>query len=35
MIHRGLDKAAFAQAWDEGRTLSLDEAVALALDSTA
>jgi class 3 adenylate cyclase len=28
-----LDEAAFAEAWEEGRKLSADEAVALALDS--
>jgi len=28
-----LDEAAFAEAWEEGQRLTLDEAVALALDS--
>ena len=28
-----LDEAAFAEAWEQGRALSLDDAVALALDS--
>lgn len=27
-----LDDAAFGKAWEEGRTLTVDEAVALALD---
>lgn len=31
-IRAHLDEAAFAEAWDEGRALSLDDAVALALD---
>jgi predicted ATPase/class 3 adenylate cyclase len=31
----GLDAAAFAEAWDEGRTLTLEEAVALALGEPA
>ena len=31
MIHTQLDEVTFAAAWDEGRTLSADEAVALAL----
>jgi predicted ATPase len=30
-IRRQLDEAAFAEAWEEGRKLTLDEAVALAL----
>jgi predicted ATPase len=32
-LHTQLDEAAFAAAWEQGRTLTLDEAVALALDS--
>jgi predicted ATPase/class 3 adenylate cyclase len=32
-IHAQLDGAAFAEAWQQGRTLTVDEAVALALDS--
>jgi len=32
-IRAQLDEAAFAEAWEQGRTLTLDEAVALALDS--
>ena len=32
-IRAQLDDAAFAEAWDQGRALTLDEAVALALDS--
>ena len=32
-IHMQLDVAAFAAAWEQGRTLTADEAVALALDS--
>ena len=32
-IRAQLDEAAFAEAWDQGRALTLDEAVALALDS--
>ena len=31
-IHMQLDEAAFAEAWERGRTLTLDEAVAVALD---
>jgi predicted ATPase/class 3 adenylate cyclase len=31
-IHRQLDEAAFAEAWEQGRKLTGDEAVALALD---
>jgi len=31
-IHAELDDAAFAKAWEQGRTLTADEAVALALD---
>ncbi len=32
MIHARLDEAAFAEAWEEGRVLTADEAVALALE---
>ncbi len=32
-IHAQVDEAAFAEAWEQGRTLTADEAVALALDS--
>jgi predicted ATPase len=32
-IRTQLDEAAFAEAWEQGRALTLDEAVALALDS--
>ena len=32
-IHAQLDDAAFAEAWDQGRALTADEAVALALDA--
>ena len=32
-IHAQLDQAAFAEAWEQGRALTADEAVALALDS--
>jgi predicted ATPase len=32
-IRAGLDDAALAEAWEEGRALTLDEAIALALDS--
>ena len=32
-IRTQLDDAAFAEAWEQGRALTLDEAVALALDS--
>ncbi len=31
VIRTQLDEAAFAEAWEEGRTLTVDEAVALAL----
>jgi predicted ATPase/class 3 adenylate cyclase len=34
-IHAQLDEAAFAGAWEQGRTLTSEEAVALALDSLA
>jgi tetratricopeptide (TPR) repeat protein len=34
-LHTQLDEAAFAEAWEEGRVLTLDEAVALALDAVA
>jgi predicted ATPase/class 3 adenylate cyclase len=33
IIHEHLDEAAFAEAWEQGQKLTLDEAVALALDS--
>jgi hypothetical protein len=32
-IRHQLDEAAFADAWEQGRTLTADEAVALALDA--
>ena len=32
-IHAQLDEARFAEAWEQGRTLTADEAVALALKS--
>ncbi len=32
-IHAGLDETAFGEAWEEGLKLTIDEAVALALDS--
>jgi tetratricopeptide (TPR) repeat protein len=32
-IHTQLDDASFAEAWEQGRTLTAEEAVALALDS--
>jgi predicted ATPase len=35
VIHTQLDEAAFAQAWEEGLTMTADEAVALAVDSLA
>ncbi len=35
LIHELLDDAAFDAAWEQGRALTLDEAVALALDSSA
>ena len=31
VIHEQLDEASFAEAWEEGKQLTLDEAVALAL----
>jgi hypothetical protein len=34
LVRGQLDKAAFAKAWDEGRTLSADEAIALGLEET-
>ena len=34
-VREQLDEAAFAEAWEQGRALTLDEAVALALDSQA
>jgi len=33
MAHAQLDDAAFAEAWEQGQALTLDEAVALALES--
>jgi predicted kinase len=33
IIRSQLDEAAFVEAWERGRTLTADEAVALALDS--
>jgi len=30
-IRKQLDEAAFAEAWEEGRTLTADEAVAIAI----
>jgi predicted ATPase/DNA-binding SARP family transcriptional activator len=33
VIHAQLDEAAFAEAWEQGRALTADEAVALALDA--
>jgi tetratricopeptide (TPR) repeat protein len=32
-IRRQLDEVAFAEAWDQGRKLTIDQAVALALDA--
>jgi hypothetical protein len=32
-IRAQLDEAAFAEAWEQGRTLTADRAVDLALDS--
>jgi predicted ATPase/class 3 adenylate cyclase len=32
-IRARLDESAFAEAWEQGRTLTIDEAVALAIDS--
>jgi predicted ATPase len=32
-LHAQLDEAAFGEAWEQGRALTLDEAVTLALDS--
>jgi hypothetical protein len=34
-IHTELDETAFAKAWEQGMTMTADEAVALALDSLA
>ena len=34
-IRSQLDDAAFAEAWEQGRALTADEAVALALESLA
>jgi predicted regulator of Ras-like GTPase activity (Roadblock/LC7/MglB family) len=33
VIHTQLDESAFAEAWDRGRALTADEAVALALEA--
>jgi len=33
MVRAQLDEAAFAEAWEQGRALTVDEAVALVLDS--
>ena len=33
ILHEQLDEAAFDEAWEQGKKLTLDEAVALALDS--
>jgi hypothetical protein len=35
VIHTELDDTAFAKAWEQGLTMTADEAVALALDSLA
>jgi hypothetical protein len=35
VIHTQLDDAAFAKAWEQGLTMTAEEAVALALDSLA
>jgi predicted ATPase/DNA-binding SARP family transcriptional activator len=35
VLHTQLDEAAFGQSWEEGLTMTADEAVALALDSLA
>lgn len=35
LIHSQLDDAAFAETWEQGMTLTADEAVALALNSLA
>jgi hypothetical protein len=32
-IRAHLDEAAFAEAWEQGQALTVDEAAALALDS--
>jgi len=32
-IRTRLDESAFAEAWEQGRALTIDEAVALALES--
>jgi hypothetical protein len=32
-IRARLDESAFAEAWEQGRALTIDEAVALALES--
>ena len=32
VLHEQLDETAFAEAWEQGKQLTLDEAVALALD---
>ena len=33
IVRRHLDETAFAEAWEQGRKLTVDEAVALALQS--
>jgi hypothetical protein len=33
LIRAQLDEAAFAEAWEQGRTLTANEAVALGLDA--
>ena len=33
LVHAQLDEAAFAEAWEQGRTLPIDEAVAFSLES--
>jgi len=33
IVQSELDEALFAEAWEQGRTLTADEAVTLALDS--
>jgi hypothetical protein len=35
VIHTQLDDAALAKAWEQGPTMTAEEAVALALDSLA
>ena len=34
VLHEQLDDAAFEEAWERGAKLTLDEAVALALDTS-